>query len=252
MLFNIRHHLVDMAQFGISASRHHQAFTAAGTDRGPRKQQVRAIAERKIAAQRLGVFFHDRRLAGKNRLFHPQIVGFNNPQVGRDSVARTDHHNITRHQRGGRHRFMVPLADHHRFAGKHIANALQRFFRVTFLDMANQGINHRDAQNHQGIDPVPHHRSQQRGRQQDVNQDIVKMGQETEPCGLARLLGERILTVLLEPRGGFCAANTFGGTVGAGQGFIDGELVERASRFVCTHGYLLTPVTEIRTASGRP
>ena len=84
---------------------------------------------------------------------------------------------------------MVPLTNHHRFAGKHIANALQRFFRITFLDMANQGIDHRDAEDHQGIDPVPHDRSQQRGCQQDVDQDIVEMGEEAEPGGFSRLLG---------------------------------------------------------------
>jgi hypothetical protein len=68
----------------------------------------------------------------------------------------------------------------------------------------------------------------------DVNQDIVEMGQETEPCGLARLLGERILTVLLEPRGGFCAANTFGGTVGAGQVSSTESLKNGPAGFVCT------------------
>ena len=49
--------------------------------------------------------------------------------------------------------FMIPLTNHRRFAGEHIANALERFFGVTLLNMTNQGVDHRHAEDHQSIDP---------------------------------------------------------------------------------------------------
>lgn len=91
---------------------------------------------------------------------------------------------------------MITLTNHHRFTGEHVANALERFFRITLLDMSDQRINHRHAQNHQGIYPVAHDRRQQRRRQQDVNQHIIKMRQKAQPRRLPGLLRQRIFTIL--------------------------------------------------------
>ena len=85
---------------------------------------------------------------------------FDNPQVCWNAVAGADHHDIAGNQRRGRNGFMIPLTNHHRFAGEHIANALERFFGVTLLNMTNQGVDHRHAEDHQSIDPVAHHRRQ--------------------------------------------------------------------------------------------
>ena len=64
---------------------------------------------------------------------------------------------------------MVTLADHYRFAGQHIADTLQRFLRITFLDEANQRIDDRHREDHRHVDPMAHHRLEQRRRQQDVD-----------------------------------------------------------------------------------
>ncbi len=63
----------------------------------------------------------------------------------------------------------MTAANNHRFTGEHITDALQGFFRVTFLNMTDQRIDHRHAEDNQGIDPVPHHRRKQRRSQQDVD-----------------------------------------------------------------------------------
>ena len=147
---------------------------------------------------------------------------------------------------------MVALTNNHRLAGEHVANALKRFFRIALLDMADQGVNHRHAEDHQGIHPVPHDRRQQRRRQQHIDQYIVKMRQKAQPRRLSRLLRQRIFAILLQTRRRLGTADALRSAVGAGQGFFYGELIERAARFFFIHSYLLTPVTEIRTASGRP
>ncbi len=113
-----------------------------------------------------------------------QIVGFNNPQVGGDSVTCPDHHNVTRHQRGESPPFHGSPDESPPLRWKAYCECSAAIFPHYFLDMANQGIDHRDAGITEIIDPVPHDRSQQRGCQQDVNQDIVEMGEEAEPAGL--------------------------------------------------------------------
>ncbi len=62
-------------------------------------------------------------------------------------------------------------------AGEHVADPLQGFFGVALLDMTDQGVNHRHAEDHQGIDPVTHNGGQRRGSQQHVNQYVVKVGE---------------------------------------------------------------------------
>ena len=43
---------------------------------------------------------------------------------------------------------MVALSDHHRLTGQHIADTLQRFFRITLLNEADQRIDHRHREDH--------------------------------------------------------------------------------------------------------
>lgn len=74
-------------------------------------------------------------------------------------------------------------------AGEHVADPLQRFFGVALLDMTDQGVNHRHAEDHQGIDPVPHDGGQRRGGQQHVNQYVVKVGEKAQPARFAFLSG---------------------------------------------------------------
>ena len=54
--------------------------------------------------------------------------------------------------------FMVALTDRHRLAGQHIADTLQRFFRITLLNEADQRIDHRHGEDHRHVDPMAHHR----------------------------------------------------------------------------------------------
>ncbi len=44
--------------------------------------------------------------------------------------------------------------------------------------MTDQRINDGNAENNRGIDPVAHHRGERGSGQQDVNQDIVEVGEK--------------------------------------------------------------------------
>ena len=130
---------------------------------------------------------------------------------------------------------MVTLADHYRFAGQHIADTLQRFLRITFLDEANQRIDHRHREDHRHVDPMAHHRLEQRCRQQDVDQHIVKMRNKTQPGGFTRLLRQGVFAILLQARSRLCSANPFRRTLHAGESLLDGALIIGRPRFICIH-----------------
>ncbi len=98
---------------------------------------------------------------------------------------------------------MVAIANRYGFACEHIADALQRFFSVVFLDMTNQGVHHGHAQDHQRINPVTHQRRQNRGGEQNVNQDVMKMSQEAQPGRFAFFLRQRVWSHLRQACPGF-------------------------------------------------
>ena len=206
MLLNPRHHLVDVAELGLLTGCGHHANAAAGADGGAGEEHIGTVAQRQFAFQRVGGFIHHRRLAGENRFFNPQIMALNQAHIGRDAVARAQNHDIARHQVAGGNGFMLAAALHARVAGEHIADALQRFFGVALLDMADQGVDHRDAQDDERIDPVAHDRGERGGGQQDKNQDVVKMGKEAQPGRLAFFLRQGVGAEGLQTLGGLGGA----------------------------------------------
>ena len=134
---------------------------------------------------------------------------FNQTHIRWNTVARAQHHDIARHQFGGRNRFMAAVTNDLRVAGEHIANAFQRLFCIAFLNVTNQGIDHRDAENNKSINRVAHHGGQRRRGQQDVDQDIIKMGEEAQPRRLAFFLRQRIRPPGVQAIRGICPAQPF-------------------------------------------
>ncbi len=78
------------------------------------------------------------------------------------------------------------------------------FFGVALLDMTDQGVNHRHAEDHQGIDPVTHNGGQRRGSQQHVNQYVVKVGEKAQPARFTLLFRQGIRTKGIQALGGVC------------------------------------------------
>ena len=178
MLLDFGHHLVDMTQFRRFSGGDHHAKSSPGANGGAREQQVFAIAQRQFASQGLCRFVHNGGFAGQDGLFNPQIMGLHDAKIGGNTVTRAQYHDIADDQIGSRDRLMLSVTDHDGGCGEHIADAFQRFFRVVFLNMANQGVDHRDAEDDGCIHPVPHDGGEGRCGDQDIDQNIVKMGQK--------------------------------------------------------------------------
>ena len=70
VLFDARHHLVDVAKLRILTGRGDHAYAAARAYGRPGEDHIGAVAQRQFTAQRINVFIHHGGFTGQNRLFH--------------------------------------------------------------------------------------------------------------------------------------------------------------------------------------
>ncbi len=78
VFLNAGHHLVNVPQLGIRTRGDRHADAAAHADGGAGKQQVGAIAQRKLAFERVGMLVHHGGFTRQDSLFNPQVMGFDN------------------------------------------------------------------------------------------------------------------------------------------------------------------------------
>ena len=131
-------------------------------------------------------------------------MGFNQAHIRRYAVAGAQDNDVPRNQVARWDSLMFAVTLDAGIAGEHVADPLQRFFGIALLDMANQSVDHRHAEDHQGIDPVAHNGGQRRGRQQHVNQYVVKMGEKAQPGRFALLFRQCIRPTAIQALGGVC------------------------------------------------
>ncbi len=94
-----------LAQLGVHAGGHHQPARAAMGGRGALEGHVGAVAQRAhvFGGQGFGLLGHGDGFAREGRLIHLQLRNLDEPQVGRDLVARLQQHDVAGHQLSGGH-----------------------------------------------------------------------------------------------------------------------------------------------------
>jgi hypothetical protein len=157
------------------------------------------------------------RFAGQRRFLDAQVARLDEAQVGRNLVSRSEQHQVTGHQVLGLD-LLSPAVPHHRGAErKHVADRVERLFRLAFLNEADQRIDQHHAQDHAAIHPVPEGRGDAGGAEQHIDQDIVELKQETSqraallrgvnrfgPCSASR----RATSSSLRPLSLLCCADS--------------------------------------------
>ena len=131
-------------------------------------------------------------------------MGFNQAHIRWYAVAGAQDNDVPWNQVARRDSLMFAVTLDAGIAGEHVADPLQGLFGVALLDMADQGVNHRHAEDHQGIDPVPHDGGQRRGGQQHVNQYVVKVGKKAQPGRFPFLFRQRVRPTAIQALGGVC------------------------------------------------
>ena len=70
---------------------------------------------------------------------------------------------------------------------EHVADRLQRLLRFALLEESEQGVDQDHPEDDPGVDPEPEHQFGEARAQQDIDQDVVELGEEAHerPAPLA-------------------------------------------------------------------
>jgi hypothetical protein len=190
---------VDAAELRRAAGRHDHAGRATGHDHRARERHAFPIADRRIGRRRLGVLVGRDRFAGERRLLGAEILHVDQPQVGRNLVAGFEQHDVARHQLLRRDQARLATAQGSRFGRQHVADRIQRLLRLALLDEAEHAVENDHAEDDRGIDPQAQHQLGETGAQQDVDEDIVELGEEPHDGSSPLAFRQSVGSVLAEP-----------------------------------------------------
>ena len=89
----------------------------------------------------------------------------------------------------------MAIAEHRGSGHECLAEGLDRFECLAFLDESDNRIDEHDAEDHPRVDPVVEHRRDDHGDQQDVDQRLVELEQKPHRLTLSPARGEHIEAV---------------------------------------------------------
>jgi hypothetical protein len=81
--------------------------------------------DRRVRRHCIGALFRRHRFAGEGRLFGPQILRFDEPQVCGNLVTRFQQHDIPRNKLLGGDHAGLAAAHRPRLGGQHVADGIQ-------------------------------------------------------------------------------------------------------------------------------
>ncbi len=167
----------------------------------PEKSHRSAVADAGALLDRHRRLVGRYRFAGEDRLVDAQAPRPDQAYVGGHPRPGFDEYEIAGNDRIGTDRDAMAVAQHGRLWVDHAADGFQRLRRLAFLDEADDRIGQRYRQHHTGIDPVAERRRKHRRCQQCVNEDIVKLEEETHERAAADCLRQPVRPEFRQPRG---------------------------------------------------
>ena len=158
--------------------RHHHAGGPTRCHQGAGECHPFPISNRCLLGHRVRGFVDRNRLAGKCRLFRPQVLNIDQAKVRRNLVPGFEQHDVARNQplRGNHANLLA--AQGSGFRGQHVANRVQRLFRFALLYESEQRIEQHYTENDCGVEPESHHELDESRGQQNVDQDVVQLHEE--------------------------------------------------------------------------
>lgn len=124
-------------------------------------------------------------------------------QVRWHTIAGLHQHDVTRHERLGRHGHALALPQHscleREHVLKHVLNGADRLFGLAFLNEAHQCVDEDYCENNACVGVVADGRRDRHRNEQDLQQEIVELRQEA-PNGGSRSSGRQaIAPIVLQP-----------------------------------------------------
>ena len=173
-----------LAQLGVHAGGHHQAACPAMRGRGALEGHVGAVAQRAhiLGGQGLRLLGYGDGLAREGRFIHLQLRNLDQPQVGRNLVARLQQHDVARHQRRGGHHLHGSAAQHRGVRRRQLAQRRHGLVGAPGLNKADDGIEHHDHQDDQRVGDLPHQARDDGRTQQHQHHEVLELvGQQMPP-----------------------------------------------------------------------
>jgi hypothetical protein len=224
-LFHRRQQGADAAQLGLAAGGHHHAGALAVGDQGAGPGHAAAVAERGFGLDRFDLLVDCQRLAGQRSLHQAQRLDIDQAQVGRDAIPGCQVNDVAGHQVLGGDFVALPRARHGGVRRKHVADRIERLFGASFLDVADQGVDHDHAEDHAAVERMAEQRGDDPGRQQHIDQDVVELQQEALPARGAGRRRQQVGTILFPPLFDLGVAQAFTRNFKSGQDFAGGQAV---------------------------
>ena len=128
-----------------------------------------------------------------------EIRGAQEPEVSGNAVAGFDQNDIAGRQAFRRNREPPSVAHDRGLARQHGANRLERLFRPAFLDEADRRVDEDDGEDDHGVESVAQQHGDQRGRQEDIDEQVVELGEHARPQGAWLARRQSVWPVRLEP-----------------------------------------------------
>ena len=154
-------------------------------------------------------FFHRQSLASERRLVQEQVLGGEQPHVGRHHIAGGQVDDIARHQQLERNFRFRPAAHHRRRGADHRLELLGRVIGAHFLEEAQHHAQHHHDENDHHCAQVAGEERDHTQRDQQDDQRILDVMQQAHQGGLALFARDLVRPDLLQARIGFRLAQAF-------------------------------------------
>jgi hypothetical protein len=195
--------LIDAAKFRLASRRDDNSARAAGNHQRAGISHAGAIADGRLVRDGRGRFVGRHGFACERRFFRAQVLDVGEADVGGDLVAGFEEHDVARHERLRRDHRRWPVAQGSRFRREHVADRIERLFRLAFLKEAEQSVDDDHAEDDRGVQPQVHHYLDEAGGEQHIDKHIVELVQEAHERTLLARGRQHVRPVFRLAAGGF-------------------------------------------------
>ena len=124
---------------------------------------------------------------------------FEQAEVGGYTVAGFEEDDIAGNKKGGVEGLPVAVAQHRGFGGKKRFDGIEGLLGFAFLNNADDAVDQDHSENDAGIGPLPEESRAEGGREEDVDQNIMKLQEEALEQRITGRFGQLVGSVLPPP-----------------------------------------------------
>ena len=110
-----------------------------------------------------------------------------------------EQHDVARNELFGRKHARLAAAHGPRLGGKHVADRIQRLLRPALLDEAEQRVEDDHGEDDRRVEPQAQHQLGEPGAEQDIDKDVVELGEEAHERAPLLAFRQPVRPILLEP-----------------------------------------------------